>query len=181
MKFSEQSLSLAFDQMVVSAVPFTPALPDSPCRPKVGCKLEGWFQSKLKNFTFCLICCGLPHQQYQPTAPPLVPIWGFWSPRRRRRRVKLGLCASLLALSSMNLLVSVKLSNIRFLGPQLAPISTAKGPHFTKIWVPIWPLFEGKKLGLHSMWEQCQPNPTLVSENIHFWCKINSQSILRCG
>ena len=45
MKFSGQSLSLAFDQMVVSAVPFSPALPDSPW-PKVGCKLEGLFQAE---------------------------------------------------------------------------------------------------------------------------------------
>ena len=88
MKFSEQSLSLAFDQMVVSAVPFTPALPDSPCRPKVGCKLEGWFQSKLKNFTFCLICCGFATSAVPTHCSPIGPHLGILVPKKKKKKGK---------------------------------------------------------------------------------------------
>ena len=70
MKFSEQSLSLAFDQMVVSAVPFTPALPDSPCQPKVGCKLEGWFQAEEFYLLFNVLrFC------HMSSTNPLLPHW----------------------------------------------------------------------------------------------------------
>ena len=59
MKFSGWSLSLTIDQMVVSAVPFTPALP-FPLWPKVGCSglqigrlLPGWRIFMCCSFSTC--------------------------------------------------------------------------------------------------------------------------------
>ena len=53
----------------------------------------------------------------------------------------------------MNLHVSVYLSNMRFLGPHLAPISAAKGPHLVpislKIRSPFGPHFDKFRSPFH--------------------------------